>query len=462
MAVTTVNCTNLWYIGHNNNTSGNAAENEPYGWCTWKTIDTQNHFDYAAPSTDANGRLVCICFKAAIPDDGTSYKINLTIPAVRGKDFATSGTLYAKVYDYDPTEKTVDGKKVKITKKEAKKLIPTSSKNDGSASWSRTDRQIFNISISVKSSLVKKDAYCYVVLGSSKLLQIGASETAGRKFSGTVEYYTKVGIGTVSITDNGDNTFKVTGTKGANGTNNPASGPTLTWGYSKTDCSKAVSNPNKLEASTILTSRTVYAKCVTKATYGEDSEVITSASIKNYVAPGKPGVPEISHTKSRLTIKEDWTYNWLMAAPGNLSSTIAGYRVRLYKNGNLIRGLTHEGTKNGAIKLGLNKSSILEYLDTEEVTSKVTFDPNTFGYVPGDKVKLSVTAYAKNGKGTQLFGNNGYPVESVESLVQNAGVVRVKTAAGWKEGQVYVRVNGTWKEADVIKVKTSTGWKESE
>ena len=46
--------------------------------------------------------------------------------------------------------------------------------------------------------------------------------------------------------------------------------------------------------------------------------------------------------------------------------------------------------------------------------------------------------------------------------VQNAAVTRIKTSSGWKEGVVWIKASGTWREADVVKIKTSSGWKESE
>ena len=50
-------------------------------------------------------------------------------------------------------------------------------------------------------------------------------------FTVSANTYTAVGTGTVSIKDNGNNTFTVSGTKGTDGTNNKATGPTVSWGY---------------------------------------------------------------------------------------------------------------------------------------------------------------------------------------------------------------------------------------
>ena len=85
---------------------------------------------------------------------------------------------------------------------------------------------------------------------------------------------------------------------------------------------------------------------------------------------------------------------------------------------------------------------------------------------PGDKIKFSVKAYTKFGKnydiGGAVFNNAVTVTESTEYTIQNSGIMRVKANNVWTEGQVWVKVDGNWKEADVVKVKVNGVWEDSE
>lgn len=279
---------------------------------------------------------------------------------------------------------------------------------------------------------------------------------------------TSVGVGSVTITDNGNNTFSITGTKGANGTNNTASGPTLSWGYTNS-YGNAVSNPTALEITTQANaSRTVYAKSITGAEYGSDAVATAYKAIKQYIKPGNPGVPALSadsKKNGRLTVRQNWRYTWTAAAKTNDSSLVAGYRIYLYKNGSVVQGLT-AGTGDS---ITLNASGTNEFLDRNSTSCAVTFDPVAFGFRAGDTVQLKVCAYAINGKSqtTWTVSSKTYSLFSSEAAsavttVENAGIVRVKVGGSWKEGQVYVKVGGSWKEAVSVNTKIGGAWKESQ
>ena len=105
---------------------------------------------------------------------------------------------------------------------------------------------------------------------------------------------TEIGTGTTTITDNYNNTFTITATKGANGTNNTAGGPdTLKWGYD-TNYSNTYTNgnPNTLTISGTGKTRRVYAKSRTTATYGNHKEATTSKDIRQYVEIGRASCRE--------------------------------------------------------------------------------------------------------------------------------------------------------------------------
>jgi hypothetical protein len=298
--------------------------------------------------------------------------------------------------------------------------------------------------------------------------KFGSDQTT---FKGPVA--TNVGKGTVSITDNGNNTFKISGTKGANGTNNTAEGFSLKWSYDSAKYDTATTNGANITLAGTTSTRTVYAKCITDATYGPDSEVVTSKIIKRYSAPHNPGKPALtsgSFKNGRLTVKQNWTYSWTKASAVTANSPIKGYRIRIYKNGDQpadrILGLTASG------KTITQGTGTADYVDVPTTTSdatadnfSITFNPTNLGFKPGDTVQISIFAWTTNGAGAILWSGGGKSENQVMSdstPVQNSGVIRVKVKGEWKEGQVYVKTAGKWKEAETVLVKTPKGWKESE
>lgn len=297
-----------------------------------------------------------------------------------------------------------------------------------------------------------------------------AGAPASTTVTGTVTYHGDIGNPKVAITDNYDNTFTITGTNAADGCNNKAT-TKFVWGYTTAYGNTGTGTMN-LTDKTDLNPKTseymVYAKATATSQYLDLTTSGTDqAKIKYYVAPSKPGAPVISYKKNRLTIKEPWTFRWPAAKASNDSSPVKGYRIRLYKNNAVVTGLV-SGTNNTLTK----DSSKKDYLDRESTSCTVVIDPTTFGFKPGDTVKLGVYAYTRQGKnndGTQMFNDNvkgngtdGAQVNSGISVVKNAGIVRVKVGGQWKEGQVYVKVGGSWKEAETVNVKVNGAWKESQ
>lgn len=281
--------------------------------------------------------------------------------------------------------------------------------------------------------------------------------------------------GTCSITDNYNNTFTLYGTKGGNGTNNTAGGPTLKWGYT-TDYNGAFKDKEikKLVISETTqgnATRKVYAKSITTATYGSNVEKLAEADIKQYVAPTAPSNPRIEpKAKKKLTVRDNWKLSWTAGEKVNDSSPVMGYRVRLYKKINGV--FTGLQLNKGIINVGNGKDGNLTnvdsthadyyYFDTNSTSTELELDPVELGLTAGDYVKLGVFSYTKYGasnEGGQLFCSN--QTCSQEYLINNAGIVRVKVGGDWKEGQVWVKVDGTWKEATSVHTKVNGSWKES-
>lgn len=278
----------------------------------------------------------------------------------------------------------------------------------------------------------------------------------------TSKYYSSVTAGTVTITDNGNNTFTLTGTKGSNGYNNAATGPTLSWGYDTNYSSSFTSGDTK--TLTIATpanaTRIVYAKSVTgKTNYGSAKEATTSLAVKQYVAPSSPSNIELSYDKSRLTIKETWTLEWTGGTASNSSSPVAGYRIRVWKNGVTIPFKNSSGEIKTNTPASTNTDANRYYYDRDLTSTEMDIDPVANGFVPGDRIQFTIHSYTKNGKGEKKFSSS-YATSSTYT-VQNAGIVRVKVGNSWKEGQVWIKTGGAWKEASSVHAKVSGSWKES-
>jgi hypothetical protein len=99
--------------------------------------------------------------------------------------------------------------------------------------------------------------------------------------------------------------------------------------------------------------------------------------------------------------------------------------------------------------------------DTGNTNTTFTLNPALSDIQPGDEIHFSIFGYCSN---PWLWAGtvNGIAGISETKTVQNAGIMRVKQNNAWKEGQVWIKAGGQWKEADVVKIKTGGTWKESE
>lgn len=311
----------------------------------------------------------------------------------------------------------------------------------------------------------------------------------------TRTYYTSVGMGKTEVKDNYNNTFTIKATKGADGENNPAGGPTgLKWGYVAYTDNYTSGTPIKLTISGTDSTRRIIASSTTTATYGsnqiayaKDSSGTLGVPIKQYVGPNAATQSSLKITypsnRSRFTLKEDtWSLSWTAPSTNN-SCPIKGYRVRLYRK----RGtgpwvslpiFRNDGwylsTKDLTTSNSVTGATYDIYYDTDSSAVSFSLYPKYYStslieansdIKPGDKIKFSVIAYTKYGKnfdGTKLFKSGVTEVISNECEVKNAGIVQLKTSSGWKEGQVYVKTSDGWKEAESVNVKTADGWKESQ
>ena len=139
---------------------------------------------------------------------------------------------------------------------------------------------------------------------------------------------------------------------------------------------------------------------------------------------------------------------------------MVGYRISIFKNTAPLTKLgIYSGTYNNDSQVILDSNNLYTYVDFDHCPCNIYFNPKELGFEAKDSVRVNISAYAINGKGTKLFGES---TSSETLVVQNAGVIRVKVNGGWKEGQVYVKISGHWKEAETVQTKVNGKWRESE
>jgi uncharacterized protein YcfL len=429
----------------------------------------------------------CFCFKFTdISNFVSATKLDIQIPLIRsGSNPAKKGTLYIKMFTTD-METANFGNDFK----------PTANNCVASASWASSNYAAFSCTFSIgadklKDFNIRNNTYIYITVGGNNLIQIGSPGCTPDNdwWSATLSYsaYTPVGKPSITITDNYDNSFTITATKGADGTNNPVTGlDNLYWDYTESYDSEYTytsGEPISLTLSGTENTRTVYAKARSVATYGPSQEDTANEAINQYIAPSTPGTPTINYTKSRLTIKEPWTAKWRAATAANTNSPIIGYRIYLFKKDTVLTSIHIKDSAGNQIsadaadeiKVGSNTYRYY-YYDTESIDCEYTIYPEHM-FAPGDTVKVGIKAYTKNGKGTKLFSTDGQgyalPVFSTANYpVQNAGIVKVNTGTPakpvWAEGQVkvYTAKAGKpnefeWKEAEMVKVYNGSTWDDS-
>lgn len=324
------------------------------------------------------------------------------------------------------------------------------------------------------SSLKLTVTICCMQNSTSSDYAVSSSKTLTRNS------YTSGGKATgLAIVDNGNNTFTVSGKLGKAGTNNKLKSAYLYYTMSKagegvnptTDkYTGKVDLGATSEGSFTKTITNNIVSCDTRAmvvcTYEHNTATtsVVTKTVKYYVIPKAPGKAVLqSFTRSRPTVKENWTYKWTAATAGNTDSPIKGYRIRIYKNGSPLKGLTCSTSNN---TIGINSAGTDIWVNRESTSTTLTFNPKTLGFKTKDKIKVGLYAYTRNGEAepAQMFNNGGASdaqVFSDETTVQSAGTVRVKVGGSWREGQVWVKVGGSWREAESVYSKAGGSWRES-
>jgi hypothetical protein len=432
-----------------------------------------NNYDgYAASSTATKKYFAAIGFTTPdFSNSGGFVSINFNMPFIRDQGELSKrkaeGTFYYKLYTSLPTSG-----------------FPSSSNNDATAEWvcrnskGVADTEVHTLAtpVSLDVSNLKANTQYYLVFSSSSIIQVGY-ENVDPRWKINLTTYVNGKTPTISITDNGNNTFSISGTLGAGGDENgrtssvlyyttDGSDPGESATRTKVNLDNSVSTFNKTY--NITKACTVKAKVVCNFTYNATSAE-KSLAVKYYAAPTWPSNTKVelapsSFKNNRLTVKQNWGWQWTLANATNTSSPVKGYRVRFF-----VKRKDSSSFVNTKIIDYYDKETAKSY---ELTTGDWVYDRASTSYpmpmaaadfeqdiLPGDEIKLSVQAYSVNGVDEKLLADE---ITSNAYTVQNAGVVNVKVAGEWKEGQVWVKVAGEWKEAETVNVKTASGWQESQ
>lgn len=432
-------CTNLEYKFYNG------------GWSGWLSELTGG---YAGDSK----RVVVIRFKTPdVANNVTATSLSLTIPYVRQDTAAESGNLFIKLYSSDPvTDSDICA-------------IPTASTCDAKFAWDTGDQYVHYAKFTITKKINAGEHYYLVIGASTNFIQIGYKGYDDEyEFKYNYTAYTNGTSPSIAVTDGGNNTAKISGTLGKNGTNNEIKSAKIyytTNGTEPTDSSSSIalvakSSGSYSESVPISKDCTVRAMVICVFEHNETKASSSAAgagvSVKYYKKPSNPGKPVIYFTKDKLTPKERIIYKWAAATQGNANSPVKGYRVRLYKNGiNIPIWSTGSGTQLSVINSG--SDYIYDRTGVADPLS-ISLGHEIHGFKPGDKVKLSIQAYALNGANEKLLSD---VMTSDETVIYNAGTVKIKYNNIWQEGQVFVKYNNVWTEASSISSKTADGWKES-
>lgn len=142
----------------------------------------------------------------------------------------------------------------------------------------------------------------------------------------------------------------------------------------------------------------------------------------SYINPGAPGKPVLSYDQTEPIPKAKLTASWLAASAG--STAIAGYRIRLYKNG------TEVAT-----------------IDTENTGVSYTFNSfESYGFEPGDVAQVGIYSYSKDWAGTKHFNGGGNSSSQVYSntltIISDKFIYASVNGRAFDKYKMYISQNG--------------------
>jgi hypothetical protein len=297
--------------------------------------------------------------------------------------------------------------------------------------------------------------------------------------------YGDVTAGAISVVNNGDGSFKITNKTSASANSTGSHNNTIEnqyYYYTIDTAWPSGNDTSKLSSTLVNTSVWAGFNKVIRAKRfvdGKYNNVWTSeaSNTLTFTRPTAPSTPiRVKKTRSRYTLKENWTLEWDEAQAG--SAAVAGYILYAFAtttdgqykslilydgNGNKL----HSGTTgpNGEYNYYIVPSQNINTISSLTFYTEQTASHNGIG--AGDTISFKIYPYSKNFKGNIIMDFDAdNSINSAAITIENAGVVDVRVGSEWKEGQVYVYTGSGatqgWKEAESVSVYTANGWKESQ
>lgn len=284
-------------------------------------------------------------------------------------------------------------------------------------------------------------------------------------------YAGSITAGSVSISDNGNNTAKIEYTNSKVGTNNSIKSSTV---YYTTDGSVPSSSNKAGSFSAGTTSQgtgssninipadtdgkiTIKAILITDGTYNDPSSSVASKDVKYYHKPSVRPTPKITFNTKKPTLKSNFTIKWEAGSQYGTASynAIKGYRIRLRKTGN-----------NNGIKFRDDcrvepSSSDFFYEQANAGSISVDYPLTDMGIAVGEAIHATLHLWSTNGNGEILWYDWSNPAISNYVTIVNMGVVWLRIGNTWVEGQVWSRDGSTWDECTGLFIRDSSTWKES-
>ena len=267
-----------------------------------------------------------------------------------------------------------------------------------------------------------------------------ASEYAG----GTILPYASAASGSnVNISFiPGRNYFILGGRVGRGGKNNDAEGCVV---YYTTD--GATPSPTNGESFTISGTQdtawskhilfnsdcTVKAVAYTIAPYGNVAGSVATQRLYYYSAPSKPTNLNITYAK-KPTTKTAYTLSWAASLDG-YNNVVDSYVGQLF----------------------VNDIKCFDFVcDNQTLSTTYDFRNLSFKLNKGDVLQFKLYAQGKS-----AYNNISQTAQSPKVTVTNAGIIKIKINGNWKEGQVWIKNGGIWKEATEVFIKNNGKWNSS-
>lgn len=152
-----------------------------------------------------------------------------------------------------------------------------------------------------------------------------------------------------------------------------------------------------------------------------------------FTNPGAPSNLKITCSNPEPIIAANYTFSWNAGSAG--STAIAGYRLRIYKNGTEI-----------------------EYIDTESTGTSYTINAQDKGFAVGDVMSFGLYSYSKDWANNKHFNGGGAGSAQVTSsgvtMVSDKFVYLSQNGGTFTKYKVYISVSGgTFTEVKKEKLK---------